>query len=84
VTRLVCATHGHCFDGLASAALLSDLLEQEQRFSRIDYLACGYGPAAPVPKLDGDQNALLDFRYQAQEELTYYFDHHGTAFVSEE
>lgn len=67
---------------MASAALLSELLEQESRFSRIDYLACGYGPAAVAPQLDGDQNALLDFRYHPDPGLTYYFDHHKTAFPS--
>lgn len=83
MTRLVCATHGHCFDGLASAALLTELLERERRFSKIDYLACGYGPAAAAPRLDGDENALLDFRYHALDGLTYYFDHHSTAFIGE-
>lgn len=83
MTRLVCATHGHCFDGLASAALLTELLEREQRFSQVDYLACGYGPAAVTPRLDGDENALLDFRYHAVDDLSYYFDHHRTAFIGE-
>lgn len=84
MTRLVCATHGHCFDGMASAALLSELLEQEGRFSQIDYVACGYGPSAVAPTLNGDQNALLDFRYHPDPGLTYYFDHHKTAFPSDE
>ncbi len=84
MTRLVCATHGHCFDGMASAALFTALARREHSPTRTDYIACGYGPAARPPEFDGDENALLDFRYHRSERLTYYFDHHATAFVDAE
>lgn len=83
MTHLVCATHGHCFDGMASAALLTELATHEKKLSRVDYIACGYGPHAGSPRFDGDENALLDFRYHASQELSYYYDHHKTAFVSD-
>src|SRR5690606_36622295 len=38
-----------------------------------------YGSQAPV--LDGDENALLDFRYENGDSLSYYIDHHPTAFA---
>ena len=78
------ATHGHCFDGLASATLFSFLaraVESNQALFR--YRACAYGPGQqhPTPELfDGELNALLDFQYSPTPKLTWYFDHHVTAF----
>ncbi len=78
---VVCATHGHCFDGLASAALFSELHLRRSPSDKIQFIACGYGPGPRVePALSGDQNAILDYRYHKHESLTYYFDHHKTAF----
>jgi len=53
----------------------------------IDYHAAGYGPGqnGVDPKvLDGDVNAILDFRFSALPNLTWYFDHHVSAFVTPE
>jgi hypothetical protein len=49
------------------------------------YHAAGYGPGqnGVDPKiLDGDVNAILDFRFSPLANLTFYFDHHVSAFVS--
>ncbi len=82
--RIVVATHGHCFDGLASATLFSFLARAvESKSAKFEYRACAYGPnqQQPTPALfDGDQNALLDFQYTHAQNLTWYFDHHTTAF----
>ncbi|HEX9296508.1 MAG TPA: hypothetical protein VF881_11755 [Polyangiaceae bacterium] len=85
---VVVATHGHCFDGMCSAALFTRLaraiISDGARFS---YRACGYGPepgGVNPAHLDGDENAILDFRYCRSPKLTWYFDHHATAFVSPE
>lgn len=81
MASVVCATHGHCFDGLASAALFARLRLLRDPGSELRFLACGYGPGPRAePVLDGDENALLDYRYHASDSLTYYFDHHKTAF----
>jgi hypothetical protein len=51
------------------------------------YHAAGYGPGqnGVEPKvLDGDVNAILDFRFSALQNLTFYFDHHVSAFVTPE
>lgn len=86
---VVVATHGHCFDGLASAVLFSRLyarLHPTQDASFI-YKACDYGPgdsAVPASWLIGQDNAILDFRYTAIPSLTWYFDHHATAFRTPE
>jgi len=34
--------------------------------------------------LDGDENAIVDFRYAADRRLDWWFDHHLTAFLSPE
>lgn len=86
--RVVVATHGHCFDGAASAALFSQLLRHlEGEDLSFTYLACSYGlsqPSVPIGRLNGDINAVLDFRYVATPNLHWYFDHHPTAFASSE
>jgi hypothetical protein len=80
-------THGYCFDGLASAAIFSALMRatQGEQGLRFAYRSCGYGPKmrrVPEPWLNGDINAILDFRYTESPKLSFYFDHHPTAFDS--
>jgi hypothetical protein len=84
--RAVVATHGHCFDGLCSAVVFTRLLrELRGPASRFHYLSCGYSPTqrAVDGLLDGDENAILDYRFCPTEKLNWYFDHHRTAFASE-
>lgn len=83
------ATHGHCFDGMASAALFTYLLRALRPGAplTLKYRSCGYGPGmSMIPEgwLDGDENAILDFRYTPSGRLTWYFDHHITGFGSPE
>lgn len=84
--RLVVATHGHCFDGLASAALFTRLITTlEEAPVEATYRACGYGVTQRKAKpslFDGASNAILDYRYCATPKLDWYFDHHKTAFGS--
>ena len=87
--RIVVATHGHCFDGMASAAIFVRLLRHVRAGEALQLriLSCGYGPnMSMVPEgwLDGDENAILDFRYTPSKKLSWYFDHHLTGFASEE
>lgn len=84
--KVVVATHGHCFDGLASAVVFTRLL---RRWSgepcEFHYHGCGYGigqQSAKETLFDGQHNAILDYRFTATERLTWYFDHHRTAFAS--
>jgi hypothetical protein len=89
--KTVVATHGHCFDGLASAVLFTRLAERLGRKEgdstfEASYRACGYGNGqarADERLLTGDENAILDYRYHPSEKLTWYFDHHRTAFASD-
>src|SRR5450432_427614 len=86
--RVVVATHGHCFDGMCSAALFSHLLDQiAPGTNTFRYHAAGYGPGqngVDPALLVGDTNAILDFRFTATDKLTWYFDHHQSAFVTPE
>ncbi len=83
---VVVATHGHCFDGLSSAVLFTHLYRAVRGPATFRYRACGYGIGQNAPEerlLDGDENAILDFRFSPSEKLTWYFDHHRTAFASD-
>jgi hypothetical protein len=49
------------------------------------YHGAGYGPGQNGVEpgvLVGDVNAILDFRYSALPQLTWYFDHHVSAFAA--
>lgn len=88
-TKITIATHGHCFDGMASAALFTHLLRRLRPGAPLEmrYRSCGYGPGMsmiPEEWLDGEENAILDFRYTPSKRLTWYFDHHITGFGSTE
>lgn len=85
--KVVVATHGHCFDGLCSAVMFTRLMRHVRPEAPLTfkYLACGYGPGlnGVEPKqLDGGVNAILDFRFSTAPQLTWYFDHHVSAFPS--
>lgn len=86
--KVVVATHGHCFDGLASAVLFTRLLRAlDGAKSKCVYRACGYGNGqarADEKLLAGDENAILDYRYSATGRVTWFFDHHRTAFQTSE
>src|SRR5262245_50530151 len=88
-STVVVATHGHCFDGMASAALFTHLYRSVHEGTRasLTYKSCGYGPGMtmiPEGWLDGDENAILDFRYTPSPRVSWYFDHHVTGFGSPE
>lgn len=86
--RIVVAAHGHCFDGIASAALFTHLRNKlDPRPRSFRYLSCGYGPkmqTVPERWLRGDENAIVDFRFTDSKRLHWYFDHHPTAFANKE
>jgi hypothetical protein len=86
---VVVATHGHCFDGMSSAVLFTRLHRHlsGRKDGTYAYYAAGYGPGqnGVEPRvLAGRENAILDFRFTATGKLTWYFDHHVSAFVTPE
>jgi hypothetical protein len=83
--RLRLLYHGHCFDGVASAATFA-------RFYRARFASDAEVSYAPLlhtagalfdeTMFDGDENAIVDFKYSPSERLTWWFDHHQSAFLS--
>lgn len=87
--HVVVATHGHCFDGLCSAVMFTRLLRHVHPNEELSftYRAMGYGPGqnGVDPAVFGESdNAILDFRFSTSPKLTWYFDHHVSAFPSKE
>src|SRR5258705_8472981 len=77
--------HGHCFDGVASAATFTRFYtERIHRDAKVDYAGLLHRPGNlfELALLDGDENAIVDFKYAATEKLTWWFDHHQSAFLT--
>ena len=83
--QVVVATHGHCFDGMCSAVMFTRLMRHLHQGEELSftYRAQGYGPGSngvDPAIFTGDENAILDFRFSSAPKLTWYFDHHVSAF----
>jgi len=85
--RLRVGYHGRCFDGCTSAALFTRFY-RERINSSVDVsyrpLAHQKGLTLGEQELDGDENAVLDFKYTSSPKLTWWFDHHQSAFNTPE
>ncbi|MBN2243210.1 MAG: phosphoesterase [Acidobacteria bacterium] len=77
--------HNNCFDGLASAAVFSDFyskaIDKDRQF-RYEGLAHRAGQLFLDVAFDGDENAIVDFKYSSDPRLTWWFDHHQSAFLN--
>jgi len=81
--RLKVLYHDRCFDGLASAATFSRFYRERQHADvEVAYegLAHRAGEVFRPGAFDGDENAVVDFRYSPDPRLTWWFDHHESAF----
>jgi hypothetical protein len=79
--------HDHCFDGAASAAFFSRFCEA--KFApNAEFAFTGMAHKATQlfedSYFDGDINAIVDFKYSPDPRLTWWFDHHQSAFLSPE
>ncbi|MGA2271065.1 MAG: phosphoesterase [Bryobacteraceae bacterium] len=79
--------HDHCFDGAASAAFFSRFIAgavhpgAEFRYTGMAHRASQiFDPGL----FDGDENAIVDFKYSSDPRLTWWFDHHQSAFLTAE
>ncbi len=85
MTRVRLCFHDRCFDGTASAALF-------YRFYREKFAAdagfhfTGMTHRAAHPwedeLFDGDENVIVDFKYSNSPKVTWWFDHHQSAFLN--
>lgn len=79
--------HGNCFDGVSSAAIFSKFYRAKiEPSAQIEYTPTMHraGNAFDREQFDGDENAIVDFKYCADDRLTWWFDHHQSAFLSKE
>ena len=76
--------HDNCFDGAASAAVFSRFYRERIRtdvtFSYQGLSHQAGGTPVPESAFQGDENAIVDFRYSQSPRLTWWFDHHASAF----
>jgi hypothetical protein len=85
VLRVRVFYHDKCFDGACSASLFT-------RFHRECVAAdasYGYyglvhraGALFDESEFKGDENAIVDFKYSASPRITWWFDHHQSAFLT--
>jgi hypothetical protein len=79
--------HGKCFDGTASAAVFSRFYrerinrEADFQFTGLVHRA---GALFDERDFDGDENVIVDFKYSPSPKITWWFDHHQSAFLSQE
>jgi len=82
---LVCF-HDRCFDGVCSAAVFTRFYAQcidpnaPFRYRGLMHRA---GQLFDAGMFDADANAIVDFKYSSSERLTWWFDHHQSAFLTE-
>jgi hypothetical protein len=79
--------HDHCFDGAASSAFVTRFL-QEKFYRDAEFRYMGLAHRADQlfedSYFDGDVNVIVDFKYSPNPKLTWWFDHHQSAFLSPE
>jgi len=85
MTRVRLCFHDHCFDGTASAALFYRFFRErfdqgaEFGFSGMTHRAV---PPWEDGLFDGDENVIVDFKYSNSPKVTWWFDHHQSAFLT--
>jgi hypothetical protein len=79
--------HDKCFDGTASAALFSRFYRERVR-GDVEFIFTGLvhraGALFDEKQFDGDENAIVDFKYSTSPKITWWFDHHQSAFLTAE
>lgn len=76
--------HDNCFDGAASAAVFTRFYRERVRAdATFSYRGLSHKPGAEgidPAVFTGDENVIVDFRYSQDARLTWWFDHHASAF----
>ena len=79
--------HDKCFDRASSAALFARFY-RERIAGDADFVFSGLlhraGALFDEAEFDGDENAIVDFKYSSSPKITWWFDHHESAFLSTE
>ncbi|MGH9452260.1 MAG: phosphoesterase [Terriglobia bacterium] len=84
--KLLICFHDKCFDGACSAAFFTRWYHSRiDAKAEISYLGLVHraGQLFDDGAFRGDENAIVDFKYSSSERLTWWFDHHQSAFLSD-
>jgi hypothetical protein len=77
--------HDRCFDGTASAAVFYRFY-RERFDAGAEFAFTGMTHRAVHPweggLFDGDENVIVDFKYSNSPKVTWWFDHHQSAFLT--
>jgi len=77
--------HDRCFDGAASAAVFTRLYrERINPAAEFGYTGLAHRASQLFDEalFDGDENAIVDFKYSTSPRLNWWFDHHQSAFLT--
>ena len=79
--------HDKCFDGACSASLFArfhrECIDAEARYG-FHGLVHRAGALFREDDFIGDENAIVDFKYSSSPRVTWWFDHHLSAFLTPE
>ena len=85
MTQVRLCFHDRCFDGTASAALFYRFY-REKFNAKAQFGFTGMTHKAKQPwepgLFDGDENVIVDFKYSNSPRVTWWFDHHQSAFLT--
>jgi hypothetical protein len=85
VLRVCVFYHDKCFDGACSASLFTRFhRERIDPDATYEYhgLVHRAGALFDENEFTGDENAIVDFKYSASPKITWWFDHHLSAFLT--
>ncbi len=77
--------HDKCFDGACSAAVFTRFYQEcVQRDADFGFTGLLHraGALFEESQFDGDENAIVDFKYSPSPRITWWFDHHESAFLT--
>ena len=78
--------HDKCFDGACSASLFTRFHRECVAAGPAEYSYHGLvhraGALFDEREFTGDENAIVDFKYSASPKITWWFDHHLSAFLT--
>lgn len=78
--------HDQCFDGVCSAAVFTRFYQAcIHPHAELDYRGLMHraGQLFEADLFDADENVIVDFKYSPSDRLTWWFDHHQSAFLTE-
>jgi hypothetical protein len=85
VLRVRVFYHDKCFDGACSASLFTRFhRERIAKDAIYEYhgLVHRAGALFDESEFTGDENAIVDFKYSSSPRITWWFDHHLSAFLT--